>query len=163
MSVRRDLIDLATPFPEGWSHDEWLSLVGAAAGRGVPTAPVMHYRQHGAQVVGAGVAGLEAVVIGARSKRLDHYAREAWRYRKALDRASHGSILTSHLLPHLRAKLAFLEARQAIHAGGAAALPAFARTLRYGDHARFSGGLRSMAKDLYLAARMTLARVRSVS
>lgn len=161
MSITGALAKNAVPFPEGWSHDEWLSLVGSATGRGMPTAPVMHYRQHGAQVVGAGKAGLQAVIAGSQGRRGDHYCSERRRYEAALTTALDRPVLAERLAPQLREKLAFLAKREAIQGGGVAMLIPLLRTIREGSHARFSGGLRSIVKDVYLAARMMLSRKRS--
>jgi hypothetical protein len=50
---RRELMDLAAPFPALWLHDEWLAIL-AAAGGGIDWMPdrLIDYRQHGANEVG---------------------------------------------------------------------------------------------------------------
>ncbi len=54
--LRRSLVEQAAPFPPEWVHDEWLAAIAAAqhehALRLVPE-PLIDYRQHGANEIGA--------------------------------------------------------------------------------------------------------------
>jgi glycosyltransferase involved in cell wall biosynthesis len=54
--LRRSLVELAAPLPREWVHDEWLAAIAAAQGphslRLVPE-PLIDYRQHGANEIGA--------------------------------------------------------------------------------------------------------------
>jgi len=52
--LRRELLTMAKPFPSGWVHDEWLAMIAAAVGtvRLLPE-PLIDYRQHGANQIGA--------------------------------------------------------------------------------------------------------------
>jgi glycosyltransferase involved in cell wall biosynthesis len=53
MIFRRDLFELAAPFPKYWLHDEWLAIVGAAVGQvSLSREQLTGYRQHGANVAG---------------------------------------------------------------------------------------------------------------
>lgn len=53
-AVRRSLAQGAAPFPHEWVHDEWLGLVASATGAiDVLDDPVIRYRQHGANAIGA--------------------------------------------------------------------------------------------------------------
>jgi len=52
--LRSTLVDVATPIPAGWMHDEWLGLVAALHdGLAWDPAQLIHYRQHDANQVGA--------------------------------------------------------------------------------------------------------------
>ncbi len=52
--VRRSIVERALPIPEGWIHDEWLAIVAAAVGRtAVLREPLIDYRQHGGNQIGA--------------------------------------------------------------------------------------------------------------
>jgi glycosyltransferase involved in cell wall biosynthesis len=155
MSIRRDIIDAAAPFPSGWSHDEWLSLVGAAIGRAACMAPVMQYRQHSAQVVGAGVGGVQAILTGARHHSSSFYDAERLRYDAAMRAAGHDRILATSLRPHLEEKYRFLQARHQIHQGGVVGLAQAVRQVFQGNYARFASGFRSFAKDVSVAFRST--------
>lgn len=51
---RRRLLELATPFPASWVHDEWLAMLAATQdGVRAITDPLIDYRQHGANEIGA--------------------------------------------------------------------------------------------------------------
>jgi glycosyltransferase involved in cell wall biosynthesis len=53
MIFRRDLFEIAAPFPNYWLHDEWLAIVGAAVGQvRISREQLTGYRQHGANVAG---------------------------------------------------------------------------------------------------------------
>lgn len=52
--VRRELVERSVPFPEAWVHDEWLAVVGASTGAvDLLEEPLIDYRQHGANQIGA--------------------------------------------------------------------------------------------------------------
>ena len=62
VAVRRELLDLALPIPEGYWHDEWLALIAAAVGsiRRIDE-PLIDYRIHKGNQ-----AGLRGVMPGVR-------------------------------------------------------------------------------------------------
>lgn len=74
---RRRLLDIATPFPTDWVHDEWLGIIAAGLGGAdyLPQA-LIEYRQHGMNQVGVRKRGrLEKFGMllapgGARNRRL---------------------------------------------------------------------------------------------
>lgn len=51
---RSELASRAMPIPSAWIHDEWLAAVAAAVGRiGLDDRPLIDYRQHGGNQIGA--------------------------------------------------------------------------------------------------------------
>lgn len=49
----RTVFDKASPFPEGWVHDEWLAMVAALSGaRFAVTVSLIGYRQHSSNQIG---------------------------------------------------------------------------------------------------------------
>jgi glycosyltransferase involved in cell wall biosynthesis len=53
-AVRRELIALALPIAPDWIHDEWLTAVASAVGKiDFVDAPLVDYRQHGGNQIGA--------------------------------------------------------------------------------------------------------------
>ena len=150
MAVRRRDVVHALPVPAGWSHDEWLSLVLSATGHSARMAPVMRYRQHAQQVVGAGNARLATTLQSARNRTAGHYDVEAERQRTGLAAARNDPKLATALAPHLVAKLRFIEDRAFIHKHR---LTGAQRVLRHtfcGNYYRFAGGPRSILKDIAL-------------
>lgn len=84
--VRRSQVLDSTPFPTGWLHDEWLAILASATGRvGVLQEPLISYRQHTSNQVGASDPGLKnrlrrlteprggrLLVLRDRSRALSH-------------------------------------------------------------------------------------------
>jgi hypothetical protein len=59
--VRREFVRAVTPFPEGWVHDEWIAMAAAIVGRlDVIEEPLVDYRQHGGNEIGARQLSLSA-------------------------------------------------------------------------------------------------------
>ncbi len=51
---RRSLLNRAIPFPASWVHDEWLAMIAASTGTvDFIDEPLVDYRQHGANQIGA--------------------------------------------------------------------------------------------------------------
>lgn len=150
MAVRRRDVSHALPVPRGWSHDEWLSLVLSATGHSARMNPVMRYRQHAQQVVGAGNARMATTLQSARNRTAGHYDVEAERQRTGLAAARNDSILATALAPHLAAKLRFIEDRGRIHKYGLTGAQRVIRHTLCGNYYRFAGGLRSILKDIAL-------------
>jgi glycosyltransferase involved in cell wall biosynthesis len=54
MAVRRSMIERALPIAADWIHDEWLAAITAAVGKiDFIDAPLIDYRQHGGNQIGA--------------------------------------------------------------------------------------------------------------
>lgn len=76
MGMNAALARLASPIPaDAYMHDWWLALVASALGRTeVIARPLIHYRQHGANTVGAGRSlGKDLLRIAAEPQRLNRY------------------------------------------------------------------------------------------
>lgn len=94
---RRDVLDLALPFPRATDiaiHDHWLAVCAAALGEvRVLDAPLQDYVQHGANVIGeAGPTRVRdemrrAVGHGGLRAHLDHAADHRWQWRVAMAQA----------------------------------------------------------------------------
>lgn len=51
---KREIFELASPFPPGWVHDEWLAMVASLTGKSFAiTESLTRYRQHGNNQIGA--------------------------------------------------------------------------------------------------------------
>jgi glycosyltransferase involved in cell wall biosynthesis len=86
MMIRRSLLETALPIPAGWIHDEWLALIAALQGGVVfDQRPLVRYRQHGANQIGA--SRLSAADAGERlrEKRSTFFARKASRNTALVD------------------------------------------------------------------------------
>ena len=75
--IRASLLEQALPIPEGWVHDEWLALVAAAQG-GVlfQENPLIRYRQHGNNEIGASKTDYDEATRRLREKRSEFFGRK---------------------------------------------------------------------------------------
>jgi glycosyltransferase involved in cell wall biosynthesis len=75
--IRSSLLQQALPIPEGWVHDEWLALVAAAQGGVVFSEdPLIRYRQHGDNEIGATKTDYEEATRRLREKRGEFFQRK---------------------------------------------------------------------------------------
>lgn len=75
-AFRTRLVGLAVPFPPSWVHDEWLAMVAAIFGRVDYLAePLVDYRQHGGNQIGAGSPGLRELWGRLGEPRTERNAR----------------------------------------------------------------------------------------
>ncbi len=143
---RAALRERALPIPRGWMHDAWLALVAAATGRlaGVDR-PLIGYRQHGGQLVGAPGAGMVARLTSAARVSADMLGSLAFAFENAV-----------HRLPDGRARAGVTEKARHLHARAAARRSVLGRVPRVaveaitGRYGRYSLGMKSAAADLLL-------------
>lgn len=112
--IRASLRKRVLPVPQEWMHDAWIALIAAASDglRGIST-PLVYYRQHGANVIGAprrslGERWRETLCIDRKL----YYGEELVRYRLVRMRleALAGQVRSDALML-LKAKLRHMEAR----------------------------------------------------
>jgi hypothetical protein len=78
--LRRSLLAGALPIPEQWVHDEWLAAIAAAVGRvRLVAEPLIDYRQHGANVIGARRPSFADRLARLREPRVERSSRLAAR------------------------------------------------------------------------------------
>jgi glycosyltransferase involved in cell wall biosynthesis len=148
-ALRRGLVDVALPVAPGWIHDEWLALV-AAAGDGLDCLepPLVDYRQHGGNQVGARRRGVRDRVMHDGAARRAYLTKRVAQLEALSARIDDGLVLSAERRTMVQQRL--------LHARARAALPgsfwARARQVwgeyRSGRYTRFSNGLRSLAIDL---------------
>jgi glycosyltransferase involved in cell wall biosynthesis len=154
-AVRREVIALALPIAQDWIHDEWITAVVSAVGKmDFVDAPLIDYRQHGGNQIGARKRTLAMKwqeLFAARSKELcdeisrlarleNFFAQVAFqsRFLCGKDRAA-----------RVKKKRTHFERRFAI-----GQLPRYRRVIpvlreaRAGDYRRYGTGARSMLRDL---------------
>ncbi len=154
MAIRSSLRDLALPIPRTFVHDEWLALAAAATGRvRALDRPLVYYRGHNGQAIGAAHAGLLAQYRHARSRM------DAAYFARMLDRTEQlGKWLVAHqhllvdseYLQMIAEKRAHMATRCYVRARRPLRWPlALAEALR-GRYHRFGYGIRSLVQDLVL-------------
>ena len=76
--LRRELADMARPFPGSWVHDEWLAIVAAASSPGgvnLLSEQLIDYRQHEGNQIGATTMTGATRLSRLRSSRTERNAR----------------------------------------------------------------------------------------
>ncbi|WP_250628514.1 glycosyltransferase family 2 protein [Pinirhizobacter soli] len=149
LALRRELIDVALPVPEGWIHDEWLAMIASIVGVvDVLERPVIDYRQHGGNQIGARPRTLADRWNDLVRPRGAMFMKEVARM-QALERwlvqredATGARSMVTRRIAHFQARLA-MDLRR--HVGR---LPAIAQQWREGNYALFSNGRRSILRDL---------------
>jgi hypothetical protein len=144
---RRSLLALAEPLPEAWVHDEWLGIVASISGRvDVLEEPLVLYRQHGGNQIGAATMNLRHYVGRKIFPRTDRNARLLAR---ATQMAEHPVFVTR---PDKREialdKLAHETARWNFPASRFRRLGPVLREHQTGRYRRFGLGFQDIARDL---------------
>jgi len=149
MAVRRAAIADALHVPEGWVHDEWFAIVAATRGRVVvETAPLIDYRLHGANQIGAAEPTLARKVRRVLSADAERLPRLATRF-EALTAFLEATGASPGHLAAARAKAAFEARRAALPRVRVARAGGVLHGLRRGDYARFaSRGRLDAVRDL---------------
>ncbi len=147
MALRRELLPLALPAAEGWSHDEWLAIIASMHGE-VDTMPepVIDYRQHGGNQIGVRRRqGLERAGVGVG--RSAFIQRAFLRAEGLAAHVSRDDGLASHR-PQVEARLRHARARATLPAGWLQRTSVVLGEWLSGRYARYGNGLRSLAADL---------------
>lgn len=149
MAVRRQLVDRALPIPSGWIHDEWLALVAAAAGGlRVVDAPLIEYRQHATNEIGARRLGIGGKISRMLEPGAERSARLLTRATSLSARIADVPEATPVQITAARAKLEHEIARSALPRFRPARLIPVIRELRTGRYREFGRGGLDAVRDL---------------
>jgi hypothetical protein len=142
-SFRSDRRDVLIPFSEGCLHDEWIALVmSALAGVRALPEPMIRYRRHQTQAVGASRPG-EAAKHGRPAelpKRLTSIDQQFEKLTEALDRLSlfEPRLLRRDYHRVIQNKLDHLRRRRSLPSLKLARLPTIFREVVSGNYYRYS-------------------------
>lgn len=148
--LRSSVRDAALPIPPGWIHDEWLAIVAAATGAtAVLRDPLVDYRQHGGNQIGA-----RKLTWAARWSRVTEPRTE--RNRRILARAESLVARLPGLAPPVsadradeaRAKLAHEQLRAALPTPRLRRIGPVLREWRRGGYRRYGLGSQDVLRDL---------------
>ena len=147
---RRALCHDALPFPVEWLHDEWLGIVAAALGVvDVVQEPLIDYRQHGTNQVGARRRSLVEKVRLALASRGDMHARRVVKAERLLERLTRlGDRVPSERVEQVRQKLAHERLRAGLPAERFARVLPVLREMCAGGYSRFGYGMQGAVRDL---------------
>lgn len=148
--LRRSLLTLALPIPPSWLHDEWLGIVAALlGGLEVERVPLLDYRQHGGNLIGARREGLSDWVRRAIEPRGSWMEQRVLRANALEARAVRwGSLLGPAQHEAIREKAAHHRARAALPPQRLARVAPIWREWRTGRYARYGRGALGLLRDL---------------
>jgi hypothetical protein len=153
-ALHASLVPLLPPMPPTWFHDAWIALIAAATVPcGLIREPLIRYRQHANQQVGAEPLTFWRQLGMARRMNVDYFERQIAFFGEALERLTNADVPLREpgLLEHLRDKVKFCKIRRAmrlrnrIARGGMVLGQAFLG--RYHRHAQ---GFKAIAADTLL-------------
>lgn len=150
LALRRALLADALPFPDEWVHDEWLAILAAAIGEvDCLETPLMDYRQHGGNQIGARRRNLADKWARAGKPRIAYLEWLTRRCDALIERLQRlGARVPAGDIDAARGKLAHLERRLRLPVTRLRRISPVLREALAGGYARYSMGLRAVAYDL---------------
>jgi glycosyltransferase involved in cell wall biosynthesis len=151
---RRSLLDHALPFPMEWLHDEWLAAVAAALGGvDVLEAPLIDYRQHANNQVGARQRTLREKVAMAFAARNQSAAARVVKFEILLERLlALGDAVSPRVIALVRAKVAHQRFRATLPASRWRRCAPVLLEVLSGRYSRFGRVIHAVARDLLESA-----------
>lgn len=150
--LRRTLLESAAPIPGEWVHDEWLAAIAAAVGRvRLVPAPLIDYRQHGANQIGARRPTLADKLARLREPQGERATRLARRTALLAERARELDVAPA-VQQQLDAKAAHEARRARLPRVRIARLPAVIGGALAGRYGRYSRGAMDVLRDLVTPA-----------
>ena len=154
MAFRKEFFALATPLPPDESHDRWLAFLLAARGRiKLIPQPLMQYRRHGGQQIGPGPLTTHDKVAIAQARTGDFYRDEIHRFRELHSRFQERQRdfrNVDRIQQQIERKIFHLQHRAELAPIKLARIPKILQHAFNGNYWRYSGGWRSIAKDLLI-------------
>jgi glycosyltransferase involved in cell wall biosynthesis len=152
MAFRAAHRDMLLPIPRSWVHDGWFALLIAAVAPCLAIAePLLKYRQHTGQQIGAKKENLYRQFLrGLRQRRMDFEAT-AGNYEAACQRLSkfRSRLRDARVLQLLEEKAEHFRAKARMRDPEAWRLPIIVEELCHRHYARYSRGWKSLAQDLF--------------
>jgi glycosyltransferase involved in cell wall biosynthesis len=143
---------LILPINRNWMHDGWTALLLSAVSRGLAIAePLVTYRQHADQSIGAARRTMYQQYLNAKKMGLMVFAEQADAYEAALARLQEQTDydVPTVVISGLQEKIKHCRLRSAIRLGKTSKLAAVPELLKL-RYRRFSLGWKSFAQDLFL-------------
>lgn len=147
---RRSLLEQALPFPRSWVHDEWLAVIAAAAGSGTVDfmdEPLIDYRQHGGNQIGARKLSLLGKVRRMLEPRRERNERLVLAFEALLERLERLPV-SETVLRTAREKALHERVRNELPEGRLLRIAPIVREVRSGRYALSGRGWPDVARDL---------------
>lgn len=152
LAFRSDLRKLLLPVPEGWVHDAWIALLIGATGKLAFTErPLIRYRQHSSNQIGALKLGFGEQLEKAKTPHAEIYAAAAANYAVARERllTAKGVTVSPEVIRLLEAKIAHMQTRATLPSSRVRRLPVVLSELAAGRYRCYSNSWKSFARDLW--------------
>jgi glycosyltransferase involved in cell wall biosynthesis len=153
-ALRASLRPQVLPIPAPWEHDAWIGiLVASLAETRTVAAPLLLYRQHGGQQVGARQRTLTHEVRAALRRNVTDFERRLTCFQNLAERLEglQGQLREPALLEAVRGKIVHSQAQLRLRRASRLARPLLAlRELLTGHYHRYGRGLKSFAADALL-------------
>ncbi|HEU5222619.1 MAG TPA: glycosyltransferase family 2 protein [Candidatus Lumbricidophila sp.] len=147
--LTRSLLERARPFPSAWVHDEWLAIVAAVGGGiAVCDAPLIEYRQHGANQIGVTKRTVSVLLERLRAPRTDRNARLLARATVMAERMPALAVGRARVLAAAYEKLDHERRRSALPARRIARLAPVLQIWRTGGYRNYGLGAQDALRDL---------------
>jgi glycosyltransferase involved in cell wall biosynthesis len=151
LAFRSDFVHDIVPVPECWVHDAWIALVVALRSElAYIDRPLVRYRQHGANQVGAPQRYGLRDLLDRRPASSPPPSHEVVRWRVARERSEAQHSIAAADLALLRAKEQHMRARAELPGPRLARIPSVLRELARSNYRRYSAGPKSAVKDLVM-------------
>jgi len=153
LAFKSQLKKYILPIPDLWLHDEWIALVSLIFFDLLPLdVKTIEYRQHGENVIGARKRTLAEAVDISKTRGYEYFIRRANAYElllKLIDREGCGEV-TGNTRGLIEGKIGHLRNRAIIQGSFLRKIHLPLSELLRGNYHRYSNGLRSFFRDLFL-------------
>jgi len=150
MAFRAEYRRWVLPIPGGWVHDGWLALIISALAKAKAVSePLVEYRQHAGQQIGARRETLLQKYRRRKRQGPHFYHATAENYAYALARLKplRSTLPDPSVLDALEQKVAHWRARARMRTLAGWRVPMIAREILRGSYVRYSAGWKSVAED----------------
>lgn len=148
---RRALLADALPLPVEWVHDEWLGIIASTVGRvDLLEQPLIEYRQHGSNQIGARRDTFVEKVRKALGSRGNIHVERTVKAELLLARLLQlGDRVSAETLDKVRSKIEHQRFRAALPPSRLARCVPILREAMTGRYDKFGRGVRGVVRDLF--------------
>ncbi len=152
MAIRAGFTDQAFPIPRFWMHDGWIALlIAAMADVSIIKSPLLKYRQHPTNQIGAVKKAFGEQLLNAKDKDIEVYAGYIEQLLALRERLTKfGNFGVRGLLQKVDSKISHLQVRRNMPERRLNRLLPILKELMTLRYFRYSNGSHSLAKDLFL-------------
>lgn len=151
LAIRANIRELLLPIPEIWVHDGWIALLVSAFGQiSSINKPLIQYRQHAKQQIGAQKLSLQQQINKASQTGRQAYEISIQQYQIALERLLSFEFVTEHEYAKLlKNKIKHISVRAYINQNPKRYMSIFKEVANL-NYFRYSNGIKSILKDIIL-------------